>query len=59
MASIKAWKFGDSSAPSFPEDFEIVVKAVLQVTDIKSNHNKYYAIEKFPEERRQHYLQRL
>src|SRR5215212_1590524 len=45
MASIKAWKFGDSSAPSFPEEFEIVKKAVLQVTDIKSNHNKYYAIE--------------
>lgn len=45
MAAIKAWKFGDASAPSFPEDFEIVVKAVLQVTDIKSNHNKYYAIE--------------
>ena len=45
MASVKAWKFGDKTAPSFPETFEIVVKAVLQVTDIKSNHNKYYAIE--------------
>ncbi len=45
MAAIKAWKFGDSAAPKFPTDFEIVVKAVLQVTDIKSNHNKYYAIE--------------
>jgi poly [ADP-ribose] polymerase 2/3/4 len=45
MANIKAWKFGDSSAPSYPDDFEIVIKAVLQVTDIKSNHNKYYAIE--------------
>jgi len=45
MAAIKAWKFGDASAPSYPDDFEIVVKAVLQVTDIKSNHNKYYAIE--------------
>ena len=45
MAAIKAWKHGDAGAPSFPEDFEIVVKAVLQVTDIKSNHNKYYAIE--------------
>ena len=28
-----------------PEDFEIVKKAVLQVTDIKTNRNKYYAIE--------------
>src|SRR5579871_1190525 len=45
MATIKAWKYGESGAPFFPEDFEIVVKAVLQVTDIKSNHNKYYAIE--------------
>ncbi len=45
MASVKAWKFGDSSAPKFPNEFEIVQKAVLQVTDIKTNHNKYYAIE--------------
>ncbi len=45
MAAIKAWKYGDPSAPFFPDDFEIVKKAVLQVTDIKSNHNKYYAIE--------------
>src|SRR5262249_20265924 len=45
MASVKAWKVGDASAPAFPDDFEIVKKAVLQVTDIKTNHNKYYAIE--------------
>src|SRR5947209_119510 len=45
MAGVKAWKHGDSQAPAFPDDFEIVKKAVLQVTDIKSNHNKYYAIE--------------
>ncbi len=45
MASVKAWKFGDASMPFFPDDFEILMKAVLQVTDIKSNHNKYYAIE--------------
>src|SRR5690242_4531054 len=45
MPAVKAWKHGDADAPSFPEDFEIVKKAVLQVTDIKSNHNKYYAIE--------------
>lgn len=45
MASVKAWKYGDPTAPEFPSDFEIVKKAVLQVTDIKTNHNKYYGIE--------------
>jgi poly [ADP-ribose] polymerase len=45
MSSVKAWKHGETGAPSFPEEFEIVKKAVLQVTDIKTNHNKYYAIE--------------
>ena len=41
----KAWKHNDSSQPDFPDDFEIVKKAVLQVTDLKNNNNKYYAIE--------------
>jgi poly [ADP-ribose] polymerase 2/3/4 len=45
MPAVKAWKVGQDGAPYFPDDFEIVKKAVLQVTDIKSNHNKYYAIE--------------
>ena len=45
MATLKAWKHGETGAPSFPDDFEIVKKAVLQVTDIKTNRNKYYAIE--------------
>lgn len=45
MASVKAWKYGDPAAPAFPADFEIAKKAVLQVTDIKTNHNKYYGIE--------------
>jgi poly [ADP-ribose] polymerase len=47
MAStrVKAWKVGEKRAPSFPDDYEILRKAVLQVTEIKSNHNKYYAIE--------------
>lgn len=45
MAAVKAWKVGEAGAPFFPDDFEIVQKAVLQVTDIKTNHNKYYAIE--------------
>ncbi len=41
----KAWKLNDSSAPSYPDDFDIVKRAVLQVTDIKNNNNKYYGIE--------------
>src|SRR5438445_41377 len=45
MATVKAWKHGEAGQPAFPETFEIVKKAVLQVTDIKTNHNKYYAIE--------------
>ena len=45
MAKVKAWKVGEAGAPSFPDDFKLVRNAVLQVTDIKSNHNKYYAIE--------------
>lgn len=40
-----AWKQGEAGEPEFPEDFEILKKAVLQVTDIKTNKNKYYAIE--------------
>src|SRR4051794_4941474 len=43
--TIKAWKYSDPGAPTYPDDFEIIRKAVLQVTDIKSNHNKYYAVE--------------
>src|SRR5262249_6992512 len=45
MASVKAWKLGQPGEPAFPDDFEIVKKAVLQVTDITNNNNKYYAIE--------------
>ena len=45
MGSVKAWKLSDSAAPKYPDDFEIAKKAVLQVTDIKNNNNKYYAIE--------------
>ncbi len=41
----EAWKHGESGEPEFPDDFEIVKKAVLQVTDLKTNRNKYYAIE--------------
>ncbi len=45
MAKIKAWKVGAKGQPEFPEEYEITQKAVLQVTDIKTNRNKYYAIE--------------
>lgn len=41
----QVYKYGKPGTPKFPEDFEIVKKAVLQVTDIKNNNNKYYAIE--------------
>ncbi|MFO0708625.1 MAG: WGR domain-containing protein [Sandaracinus sp.] len=36
---------GAPGEPEFPDDFEIKQRAVLQWTDIASNHNKYYAIE--------------
>ena len=45
MPSVKAYRFGEAGSPAFSEDFEVIKKAVLQVTDIKTNRNKYYAIE--------------
>jgi poly [ADP-ribose] polymerase len=45
MASARAWILDETAAPPFPEEYEIRNKAVLQVTDIRSNHNKYYALE--------------
>src|SRR6185437_6928301 len=45
MGSVKAWKQNDPGQPDYPDDFEIVKRAVLQVTDIKNNNNKYYGIE--------------
>jgi poly [ADP-ribose] polymerase len=45
MAKVKAWTNGEVGEPHFPEAFEVVKKAVLQVTDIKTNRNKYYALE--------------
>lgn len=45
MAKVKAWKNGEAGEPHFPSEFEITQKAVLQVTDIKTNRNKYYALE--------------
>jgi poly [ADP-ribose] polymerase len=45
MAKVKSWTSGDVGEPSYPVEFEVVKKAVLQVTDIKTNRNKYYALE--------------
>lgn len=45
MAKPKAWRLGAPGEPAFPDDFEILHRAVLQWTDIASNHNKYYAVE--------------
>src|SRR3954454_405631 len=45
MAKVKSWSNGEVGEPPFPEDFEVLKKAVLQVTDIKTNRNKYYALE--------------
>jgi len=45
VGKVTTWKFNDPNQPSFPADFEVVKKAVLQKTDIKANNNKYYAIE--------------
>jgi poly [ADP-ribose] polymerase len=45
MASIKAWTKGEVGEPTYPDEFSVVKKAVLQVTDIKTNRNKYYALE--------------
>lgn len=45
MPSVKSWKVGTAGEPQFHSDFQIVKKAVLQNTDIKTNRNKYYAIE--------------
>ncbi|HEX8203698.1 MAG TPA: WGR domain-containing protein, partial [Isosphaeraceae bacterium] len=45
MSKVKSWTAGEVGEPTFPDDFEVVKKAVLQVTDIKTNRNKYYALE--------------
>lgn len=45
MAKPKAWKMGAPGEPSFPGDFEIVKRAVLQRTEMTANNNKYYGIE--------------
>src|SRR5690348_10458014 len=45
MAPVKAGKQGAAGEPEFPDEFEVLRKAVLQLTDLGNNNNKYYAIE--------------
>jgi poly [ADP-ribose] polymerase len=45
MAKVRSWTSGEVGEPTFPDHFEVLRKAVLQVTDIKTNRNKYYALE--------------
>lgn len=41
----KSWREGSAGEPKYPDNFEIVKKAVLQNTNIGANNNKYYGIE--------------
>lgn len=45
MGDVQVWREGAAGEPKFPDNFEVAKKAVLQVTDIKTNKNKYYAVE--------------
>lgn len=45
MGDVKVWREGSPGEPKFPSDFDVVKKAILQVTDIGTNRNKYYAVE--------------
>ena len=42
---VQVWREGASGEPKFPNKFDVLKKAILQVTDIKTNRNKYYAVE--------------
>ena len=42
--NVKAYKEIDTQ-PDFPLDYEVVKNCLLQVTDIKDNHNKFYSLE--------------
>lgn len=42
---IQVWRTGTPGEPKFSDSFEVIKKAVLQVTDIATNRNKYYAVE--------------
>ena len=44
--NVKAFKEFDPGQPAFPDqDYEVVKNCLLQVTDIKDNHNKFYSLE--------------
>lgn len=45
MGDVKVWREGSSGEPKFPDNFDVNMKAILQVTDIVTNRNKYYALE--------------
>ena len=45
MTDIQVWRENAPGELKFSKDFDVVKKAVLQVTDIKTNRNKYYAVE--------------
>lgn len=45
MGDVQVWREGSPGEPKFSDNFDVVKKAVLQVTDIDTNRNKYYAIE--------------
>jgi poly [ADP-ribose] polymerase 2/3/4 len=45
MGDVQVWREGSPGEPKFPADFDVVKKAILQVTDIGTNRNKYYAVE--------------
>lgn len=45
MSEIQVWREGSNGEPKFPDSFDVIKKATLQVTDIKTNKNKYYAVE--------------
>ena len=45
MAKAKAWETGAPGEPAFLKDFKVAQKSVLQVTDIKTNRNRYYSLE--------------
>lgn len=43
IPNVKAFK--ENEVADFPVDFEVVKNSLLQVTDIKGNHNKFYSLE--------------
>eukprot|EP01094_Clydonella_sp_ATCC50884_P018403 TRINITY_DN33_c0_g1_i1.p1 TRINITY_DN33_c0_g1~~TRINITY_DN33_c0_g1_i1.p1 ORF type:complete len:1290 (-),score=370.68 TRINITY_DN33_c0_g1_i1:92-3961(-) len=42
---LQVYRVDDPAAPSFPADYEIVQRDVLQLTDMGANSNKFYSLE--------------